>query len=88
MTFETEYQILEFRKIQDQYFDEKGEAYTPASSIDKNIKEQMLKLINQMETEIKDLQHFKDTSMGLFCIDRNPKYVEYEWILKNNFQLT
>lgn len=50
MTFETEYQLQEFREVQEQYFDEDGVTYT---SIHQSIMEQMLKLINQLELEIK-----------------------------------
>lgn len=34
------------------------------------------------------LQHYVDTTVGLWCIDRNPKDVTKEWIEKNAFQLT
>lgn len=33
------------------------------------------------------LLHFKDASVGLWCIDRDPKEVSIEWIRKNAFQL-
>jgi hypothetical protein len=35
----------------------------------------------------KDLQHAYDTTLGLWCIDRNPAEVDYDWIKKNAFQL-
>ncbi len=34
------------------------------------------------------LQHYVDTTVGLWCIDRNPKDVTKEWIEENAFQLT
>lgn len=34
------------------------------------------------------LQHYKDSTLGLYCIDRNPKDVTHEWIKENSFQLT
>lgn len=37
---------------------------------------------------IKELEHFMDTSIGLWCIDQDPKDVTKEWIEKNAFQLT
>ena len=36
---------------------------------------------------IKQLQHEYDTTRGLWCIDRNPAEVDYEWIKRNAFQL-
>ena len=35
----------------------------------------------------KELQHEYDTTRGLWCIDRNPTEVDYEWIKRNAFQL-
>jgi hypothetical protein len=54
MQFETEYQLMLFREIESQSFDENGEAYTRNASL--YIMEQMLKLINQMEIEIHALE--------------------------------
>jgi hypothetical protein len=54
MNFETSYQLEEFRAIQPELFDESGKAYY---NIDlRGPAEDMLKLINQMEQEIIDLQ--------------------------------
>ena len=36
---------------------------------------------------LKQLQHEYDTTRGLWCIDRNPADVDYEWIKQNAFQL-
>ncbi len=36
---------------------------------------------------LKQLQHEYDTTRGLWCIDRHPAHVDYEWIKKNAFQL-
>ena len=36
---------------------------------------------------LKQLQHEHDTTRGLWCIDRNPADVDYEWIKNNAFQL-
>ncbi|MDR0830389.1 MAG: hypothetical protein LBN95_09830 [Prevotellaceae bacterium] len=38
--------------------------------------------------ELENLRYHKDTSVGLWCIDRNPKEVSKEWINENAFQLT
>jgi len=54
MTFETEYQLEEFRHVQPQYFDPDGEPFTNVTP--GFILEKMLKLINQMEDEIKSLE--------------------------------
>ena len=35
----------------------------------------------------KKLQYYHDTTIGLWCIDKNPKDVDIEWIRKNAFQL-
>lgn len=35
----------------------------------------------------KELQHFKESSMGLWCIDKNPNTVSLKWIKQNAFQL-
>jgi hypothetical protein len=51
MNFETQYLLEEFRAIQPELFDENGKSYRDRSS-----EEQMLKLINQMEQEIKELE--------------------------------
>jgi len=36
---------------------------------------------------LKQPQHEYDTTRGLWCIDRNPADVDYEWIKTNAFQL-
>ena len=36
---------------------------------------------------IDKLIHYHDTTVGLWCIDRNPKEVSKDWIEKNTFQL-
>jgi len=36
---------------------------------------------------LKQLQHEYDRTCGLWCIDRNPAEVDYEWIKRNAFQL-
>jgi hypothetical protein len=54
MEFETEYQLGEFRKIESEYFDN-GKYYDGLiRTSHKYIVEQMLKLINQLETQIKN----------------------------------
>ena len=55
ISFETEYRLEEFRKIQSEYFDENGECYSDIR-LSKNIMEQMLTLINQLETELNSNQ--------------------------------
>lgn len=36
---------------------------------------------------IKELIHFKDSSTGLYCVDKNPADVHIDWIRENNFKL-
>ena len=50
----------------------------------------MDEFINKLKPLInrqKELIHFEDSSIGLWCIDRNPKEVSKEWIEQNAFQL-
>jgi hypothetical protein len=37
--------------------------------------------------DMKALQHEYDSTRGLWCIDRDPKEVDIEWIRRNAFQL-
>lgn len=49
---------------------------------------QLLLIISEKAgVNIQELQHHKDTTVGLYAIDRNPADVDYKWILKNNFQI-
>ena len=50
-TFETEYQLEEWRKIESEYFDSDGNAFGNQNIAD-STKEQMLKLINQLDSEL------------------------------------
>jgi hypothetical protein len=36
---------------------------------------------------LKQLQHEYDRTRGLWCIDRKPTEVDYDWIKRNAFQL-
>lgn len=38
-------------------------------------------------SELAKLQHEYDSTRGLWCIDRDPKEIDYEWIKQNAFQL-
>ncbi len=54
MEFETEYQLSQFREIESEYFDN-GKYYDGLiGTSHKYIMEKMLKLINQLETQIKN----------------------------------
>lgn len=55
ISFETEYHLEEFRKIQSEYFDENGKCYI-GIHLSGNIMEQMLTLINQLEKELNSNQ--------------------------------
>lgn len=50
-TFETEYQLQEWREIESQHFDSDGKAYS-GQNMSTTTKEQMLKLINQLDSEL------------------------------------
>ncbi|MFA5340437.1 MAG: hypothetical protein WC332_01550 [Clostridia bacterium] len=54
MTFETEYQLQQFREIQGEHFDVDGKVYA-GNGKEHLLAEQMLKLINQLEQEITPL---------------------------------
>lgn len=69
MNFNLEYELNEFRKIEKDSFWEDGKAQE-AYPFSKNIAEQMLKIINMLELENKELKHFKECSTGLFVIDK------------------
>ena len=36
---------------------------------------------------ILELQRYKDTTHGLWCIDKHPKYVSKQWIEENAFRI-
>jgi hypothetical protein len=52
MDFETEYQLQEFREVQNEYFDKNGKIYRQI--IPHQLCERMLLLINQLEIELKN----------------------------------
>ena len=41
----------------------------------------------KVKKELEELRYFKNTSVGLWCIDRDPKEVSKEWIEENAFRL-
>ena len=41
------------------------------------------KIVNRKKHN--DLNHFKDSLVGSYVIDRNPSDVSYDWIVYNNF---
>jgi len=41
----------------------------------------------KVKKELRELRHYRDTSEGLWCIDRDPSEVTHEWIRENAFQL-
>jgi hypothetical protein len=40
------------------------------------------------KSKYNNLVHFKDSNIGLYAIDQNPKNVDYKWIIENNFRIT
>ena len=43
--------------------------------------------IRKLLRKVRELQYHKDTTVGLWCIDRDPKTVSKQWIDENAFQL-
>ncbi|GEM_PF-5647982 len=43
--------------------------------------------IRELLRKVRELQYHKDTTVGLWCIDRDPKTVSKQWIDENAFQL-
>jgi hypothetical protein len=71
-TFETEYQLQEWRKIESQHFDSDGNAYK-GQNMSTSTQEQMLKLINQLDDELsmteQPLEKEVLEQMHLMCIE-------------------
>ena len=42
---------------------------------------------NEEAGGVKELQHYQDSSIGLWCVDKDPANETIEWIRKNAFQL-
>ena len=70
ISFETEYQLKIFREIQKDLFDENGKRYE-GTRLYNNEAEQMLKLINQLESEInspeQSAQGYNDKNICCVC---------------------
>ena len=68
MTFETEYQLKEFREIQGEHFDSEGKVYAGLGN-QHRLAEKMLKLINLLEAEIdrltKEVKRQRQSSKNL-----------------------
>jgi len=50
-TFETEYQLKEWREIESQHFSSCGKAYR-GQNMSSDVQEQLLRLINQLDSEL------------------------------------
>lgn len=55
MEFELQYELDEFKEIQEQYFDEDGKCYT-GINISTDIMEKMLKLIDNLSERVNELE--------------------------------
>jgi|TARA_Y100000310_G_C20704425_1_gene834168 hypothetical protein len=55
MEFELQYELQEFREIQDQYFDEDGKCYN-RHILSTDIAEKMLNLINNLSERVNELE--------------------------------
>lgn len=83
-TFETEYQLQEWRKIESEHFDSNGNAYT-GQTMDRSTQEQMRTLINQLDSELKIIEESWGTEKNVFnqvdrmCVESLPPHEFENW---------
>ena len=54
-----------------------------------NQQEQMTEPVEpSVMAELAELRHFKDSVLGLWCVDQDPKDKPAEWVREHAFQLT
>ena len=73
-SFETTYQLEEWRKVESEHFDEDGDAYK-SQVMSYGTQEQMLKLINQLDSELTDFEHNEKNiveQMNQMCAESLP----------------
>ena len=56
------------------------------NTIDLEIKQSKVNMEEKKPT-YEELLHYYHSTVGLFAIDRNPQEVDFDWIVKNSFQL-
>ena len=53
----------------------------------KKIIEKLFNIVILKKEKYNYLVHFKDSNTGLYAIDKNPKDIDYQWIVNNNFRI-
>ena len=51
------------------------------------VDEAVIAVLDILQKHLAGLQLYKASTSGLWCIDREPKDVDYKWIIENSFQL-
>jgi len=51
-------------------------------------KDRYKKELGEIKERNKKLEHHRDTTVGLWAVDRNPVEVDYAWIKRNCFRIT
>jgi len=51
------------------------------------LEDELKKALESALEEIKKLQHFKDSTIGLWAMDKDPKETTKEWIDENAFRI-
>lgn len=79
-TFETEYQMKEWREIESQHFDSDGKAYK-GQNMSNDTQEQMLKLINQLDSELNVIEEENNimNKMDNMCVESLPTHDFANW---------
>jgi len=49
--------------------------------------QEISEIADELFEKVKKLEHHKDTTVGLYAIDKNSKAVDIDWIRKNNFRI-
>ena len=85
ITFETEYQLNQWREIKPQHFDSEDKAYT-GQIMSRDTQEQMLRLINQLDCELVLMERsfYEDEKMIMnqmekMCIESLPPDLFSKW---------
>ena len=80
-TFETEYQLQQWREIEAQHFDEDGDAYK-GQNMSASTQEQMYDLINQLDVELTRVESDEKwliDRMDKICIESLPPHDFANW---------
>lgn len=80
-TFETEYQLQQWREIEAQHFDSDGDAYK-GQTMAKSTQEQMYDLINQLDSELTLMEQDEKNilnQMDKMCVESLPPHYFENW---------